>query len=159
MHSRLPLKILFALALALQFPSQASACRLGVDQQLFEESPPADALPGAQIIRVRFSNARPAIDRWPRHVASPDGHTLGYTLIGVARHLDPGTSDDQVFPVYAFVTSCSFFFSRSFGEVHTVVDRDYYLIGRFAADPQGRRFFAGGRRSHHGRDLYGGFHF
>lgn len=159
MHSRLPLKALFALALALQLPSQASACRVGVDQQLFEDSPPADALPGAQIIRVRFSNARPAIDGWPRHVASPHGGAFSYTLIGVARRLAAGTAGDEVFPVYALVTSCSFFWSMNFGEVRTVIDGDYYLIGRFASDATGERFYAGGRRSAHGRDLHGGFHF
>ena len=159
MQSRLPLKTLFALALLLKLPSQAAACRLGVDQQLFEQSPPADALPDTQIIRVRFSNAHRAIDGWPRLVASPYGGTLGYTLIGVARRLAPGTPSDEAFPVYAFVTSCSFFWSMTFGEVRTVIDGDYYLIGRFASDPGGQRFYAGGRRSHHGRDLYGGFHF
>jgi hypothetical protein len=46
-----------------------------------------------------------------------------------------------------------------FGEVHAVTEGDYYLIGTFSPDPQGKRFFAGGRRTHGGKDLYGGFHF
>jgi hypothetical protein len=157
-HSRLPLKTLLALALALQVPSQAFACRIGVDQQLFEEPPPADALPGAQIIRVRFSNAHPAVARFVGHVASPDGGQLSYTLIGVAWRLDGEAAGAKPFPVYAFVTSCSFFWSMSFGEVRTAVDGDYYLIGRVASDAGGQRFYAGGRRSAHGNDLHGGFH-
>jgi len=159
MNSRLPLKTLVALALALQIPSQASACRIGWDQHLFEESPPANALVGAQIIRVRFSNARPPIDRWPRHVANPNGSTLSYTLIGVARRLDERDPSAKSFPVYAFVTSCSGFWSMNFGEVRTIVEGDYYLVGRFASDQRDQRFYAGGRRMHGGGDLYEGWHF
>lgn len=158
MHTRLPLKTLLALALALQIPSQAFACRIGVDQQLFEEPPPAGALPGAQIIRVRFSNARPTIAGLARQVANPDGGQLPYTLIGVATRLDGETAGAKTFPVYAFVTSCSFFSSMNFGEARTVVDGVYYLIGRFASDSRGQRFYAGGRRTAHGKDSYGGFH-
>nr|WP_295371609.1 hypothetical protein [uncultured Sphingosinicella sp.] len=153
------MKTLLALALALQIPSQAFACRIGVDQQLFEQPPPTDALPGAQIIRVRFTNARPDIKGLARHVESPDGSQLSYTLIGVAQRIDEDVAGAKPFPVYAFVTSCSFFWSMSFGEVSRVVDGDYYLIGRFTSDARGQRFHAGGRRTTHGEDLYGGFHF
>lgn len=159
MNSCLSLKTLLAFALALQIPSQASACRIGWDQHLFEDSPPVGALAGAQIIRVRFSNSRPALDRWPRWAANPDGSTLSYALIGVARRLDEGASGAEPFPVYAFVTSCSGFWAMNFGEVRTVVEGDYYLIGRFAPDESGHRFYAGGRRVHGGQDLYGGWHF
>jgi hypothetical protein len=160
MKRRLPLKMIsLALALALQIPSQALACRVGVDQQLFEKPPPADALPGAEIIRVRFTNAHAAIGGWPRHVASPDGGGLDYTLIGVARRLDAQASGTKTFPVYAVVTSCSFFWSMSFGEARTVIDGDLCLIGRFASGQRMEHFYAGGRRTHGGRGVYGGFHF
>ena len=126
-HNRLSLKILLALALGLQTSSQAFACRIGVDQQLFEERPAADALPGAQIIHVQFSNARPAMEGWARHVADPNGGQLTYTLIGVARSLGGEAADAKPFPIYALVTSCSFFWSATLGEVRTAVDGDYYL--------------------------------
>lgn len=159
MHSRFSLKILLALALGFQIPSQALACRLGVDQHLFEERPAADALPGAQIVRVHFSNSSPSIEGWARHVVSPDGSQLTYTLIGVARPLGRAAASTEAFPIYAFVTSCSPFWSMTFGEVRTVIDGDYFLVGRFASDNRGRRFYAGGRRSAHGKIIYGGFHF
>lgn len=158
-HSRLPLKTFLALTLALPIPSQAFACRVGVDQQLFEEAPPEDALPGAQVIRVRFTNARPAIEGWKRHADNPGGGPLSYTLIGVARRLDGEVAGTKPFPVYAVVTSCSFFWPMNFGEARTIVDGDYYLIGRFADETRGQRFYAGGRRTAHGEDLYGGSHF
>ena len=161
MNSRFSPKILpaLALALALQIPSQASACRVGWDQHLFEKSPPAGALAGARILRVRFSNARPAVDKWPQWAASPDGGPLGYSLIGVARRLDRKASGAEPFPVYAFVTSCSGFWAAGRGDPRKVVEGVYYLIGRFASGGPGRRFLAGGRRMHGGGDLYGGWHF
>ena len=163
MNSRLMLKTPIALActlgLALLVPSPASACRIGWDQQLFPERPPTNALRGARAIRVHFSNARPGIDRWPRHVANPHGGPFTYTLIGVARRLDDGRPTGDSFPVYAVVTSCSGFFSMNFGEVRTVVEGDYWLIGRFSSGERDRHFYAGGRRMAHGRDIYEGSHF
>jgi len=148
MNRRTSLKALFTIALALQIPSPASACRHGWDQHLLEESPPPDVLPGAQVIRVNFSNARPALDRWPRSTASLDGSPFDYWLIGVAQIIGEGAARQDYFPVYAFVTSCSGFSGIVFGEVRTVVEGEYYLIGRFAADESGRRFHAG--RVHRG---------
>lgn len=160
MKRRFAFKMIFLpLALTFQIPSQAFACRIGVDQQLFDKPPPANALPGATIIRVHFTNAHAAIGGWPRHVANPDGGELTYTLVGVARRLDPQTSGTKTFPVYAFLTSCSVFWSMAFGEVHTVVDGDFYVIGRFVSGEGMEQFYAGGRRTHGGRDIHGGFHF
>ena len=71
MNRRTSLKALFTIALALQFPSQASACRIGWDQHLFEEPPAPDVLPGAQIIRTTRSGhaslrTSSSTDRLPR---------------------------------------------------------------------------------------------
>ena len=161
MSSRLPVKTLLAPApaLAFHFPSEALACRIGVDQQLFEESPPMDALPGAQIIHVRFSNAREAIGGLPPQVPDPYGGGLGYTLIGVAQPVDEKSGAAKQFPVYAFVTSCSFFHAMTFAEGRTAIQGDYYLIGRFAPDVGDKRFYAGGRRSSGGENMHDGFHF
>jgi hypothetical protein len=71
MDKRTLLKTLLAIGLALQIPSKASACRVGWDQHLFEESPAANVLPSAQIIYVHFSNASPGLDSWPGSAADP----------------------------------------------------------------------------------------
>ena len=153
------LKALLALALALQFPSQALACRVGWDQHLFEQAPPADVLAGAEVIRVRFSNASPATDKWPTYAADPYGEQLGYTLIGIARRLDGADSAAEPFPVFAFVTSCSRFWAMSEQKVRTTVEGDYYLVGRFDPKPGVRAFYAGGRRMDGRAGIYGGWHF
>jgi len=161
MNHRLSRKavLALALALALQMPSLASACRIGWDQHLFKEPPPASALPGAQAIRVRFSNVDPAMKRWPTGAANPDGTASAYRLIGIARRLHQGRSGAESFPVYAIVTSCSAFHSMTFGKVSHVVEGEYYLIGRFASAGGGGGFHAGGRRMYGGGDLHGGWLF
>ena len=159
MRTHVFIKPILLIMLALQLPADALACRIGHDQHLFEESPPAHALAGAQIVRVRFSNARPAIEGWPRYEADPRGGSLSYTLIGVARRLSEGQPAGDLFPVYALVTSCSYFWSMHFDGPRDLVEGDFYLIGRFASDAPGAGFYAGGRRVHHGRDVFGGWHF
>lgn len=159
MNRRTSLGALVTFALALQIPSQASACRIGWDQHLLEESPPPDVLPGAQVIRVSFSNARPALVRWPRSTAGLDGSPFDYWLIGVARIIGESAARQDTFPVYAFVTSCSGFRGMVFGEVRTVVEGEYYLIGRFVSDERGRRFHAGGVRVQNGGISNGQWHF
>jgi hypothetical protein len=158
MNKRTPLKALLTIGLALHIPSQAAACRIGWDQHLFEDSPAPDVLLGAQIIRVQFSNARPALQNWQGSAADPDaGYTLPYTLIGAARIFRGGVARGRPFPVYAFVTSCSGFHGmQSGGEPRHVVAGEYYLIGRF----RGPRFYAGGVRvDSGGKPIYQGWHF
>ena len=157
--NRTSLTALAAAALALMIPTQALACRVGGDWNLFEERPAANVLPGAEIIRVRFSTAAPLLDRWPRFAANPDGSQLNHTLIGKAGLIRGNGPHGETFPVYAFVTSCSPFHSMTLGRVRHAIDADYYLVGRFVANASGRRFHAAGRRMHGGQDIYGGWHF
>lgn len=152
------LKPLLAAALVALLPTPAAACRVGWDQHLFEERPaPPDRLTGAQVIRVRFSNARPGIDPFPRMRPNPAGNDLTHTLIGLAHRIDE-RGDARPFPVYAMVTSCSGFWSMTFGEVREVVNADVWLVGRFVEDADGRRFHAAGRRMSGGGEIYGGWH-
>jgi hypothetical protein len=161
MGRRTALKAFIAMGAAFQFPSQASACRVGWDQNLFEASPAPDVLPGAQIIRVYFSNAGPDRDIWPASVANPNpDYNLPYTLIGVARIIRDGVERSPPFPVYAWVTSCSPFFGTQAGGVPAhVVEGEYYLIGRFRSGANGRLFYAGGLRRDLGGPIYQGWHF
>jgi hypothetical protein len=159
MNRRTSLRASLTIALAFQLPSQASACRVGWDQNLFEQSPASDVLPGAQIIRVHFSNMGSALGKWPKMAPNPDGQALGYSLIGTAQPLEDGRAQEKPFPVYAIVTSCSGFFGRMDGDKHEVVDGEYYLIGRFRSDGDGRRFLAGGVRTNGNEPIYEGWHF
>lgn len=108
MVRRMSVKAFLAIGLALQIPSQASACRVGWDQHLFAVHPKPKGLVGAQIIHVEFSTARPLLQKWPKSASGPDGQ-IDYTLIGVARLLIEAGAGEQHFPVYGFVTSCSGF--------------------------------------------------
>ena len=96
------LKTVLAVALALQIPSYASACRIGWDQHIFEQSPAPNVLPGAQIIRVHFSNARPGIDRWSGSISNYDGGSFDSTLIGVARIIGAGSRRRRAIPGLRF---------------------------------------------------------
>jgi hypothetical protein len=128
-------------------PSVASACRIGGDAILFEEAPPADVLQGAETIRVHFTNVGPEVERWQRRAphANERSDVLDSTLIGVAQVLDGNRSADGLFPVYATVTSCTHgFWSMAFGKANPVWNGEYFLIGRFVSDTNGRRFQAGG---------------
>jgi hypothetical protein len=159
MTRRASLKALAAFALALQLPAPAAACRVGWDQHLFQEAPSPSRLTDVETVRVHFSNARPGIDPFPRLADNPDGSVLTHTLIGLARRIDGGAGGSAPFPVYAMVTSCSGFWSMTFGEVRTVVEGEHYLVGRFVTDGTGRRFHAAGRRMSGGGEIYGGWHY
>ena len=159
MNRRTLLQAIFGIALAVQLPSQASACRVGWDQHLFEQPPPSNVMRGAKIIRVHFSNAKSALSGLPRSVANPDGQALGYSLIGMARLVGDGDAGKEPFPVYAIVTSCSGFWAVENGDARKVVDGEYYLIGRFQADGGKQRFHAGGVRTSGTGPIYAGWHF
>ena len=136
--------------LASLIPSEASACRIGGDWNLFKEAPSRDVLPGAQIIHVQFSNTASAIQKWPKWINSPDpSNPFDYWLIGVARIIDDSSERDDLIPVYAFVTSCSPFHGMTFGEAGDIDDEEFYLIGRLASGSKGLSFLAGG--NHNGR--------
>ena len=137
------------IALAISVPSQAVACRVGHDIQLFVERPPKDALPGAEIIRVHFSNAQPRRDDWPKD----DGQFLGKRYVGVARLIDSQPTNNEACPVYAFVSSCRVFWGSAVSNSDRNIEGSYYLIGRFHTDGGARRFYAGGLRSHSGRPI------
>lgn len=146
--------IFVAFALAISIPSQAIACRLGGDIQLFEERPADDALPGAQIIQVRFSNAQPRKEHWP----PDDGNVLGKRYVGSAQLVENEVTNTDPFPVYAFVSSCSVFWGSTENGRGQIIEGDYYIIGRFHYENGERRFYAGGLRYHRG-PIYEGWHF
>ena len=87
--------------------------------------------------------------KWPHRTANPNGSLLDYHLIGGARLLNKGSAEEETFPVYAVVTSCSAFWLTLFGQAGPSVEGDHYLIGRFYRDGTGTRFLAGG--NHNGR--------
>lgn len=147
--------VVVAFASAISTPSQAIACRVGWDQQLFVERPSADALPGAEIIQVRFNNAQPRKDHWP----TDDGNVLGKNYVGSAQLVENEATNPDPFPVYAFVSSCSVFWGSTENGRGTIIEGEYYLIGRFHYENGERRFYAGGFRNHGGAPIYQGWHF
>ena len=160
MDRRTSVKALFALALALQIPSQAFACRIGWDQHLFINPPKPEGLSDAQIIHVEFSTARLLPANWPKSASGADGQTLDYTLIGVGRLLVEGVAEERPFPIYAIVTSCSGFWGMSSDSARPVVDGNYYLVGQFQSNGSSRHFRAGGVRGNSsGKPIYQGWHY
>lgn len=146
MRGRLVLNLLLAIGLASHAPAPAFACRSAVgDRSLFEERPEPEGLDGAEIVRVRFTNAPAAVAGLPRQSAAPGGDVLAYSLVGIARPIGPRGTRAAAYPVYAVVTSCSTFFTMATGGAgYPVIDGDYYLVGRLVSDDRGRRFLAGG---------------
>jgi hypothetical protein len=146
--------VFIAFALAISTPSQAIACRVGGDKQLFVERPSADALPGAEIIQVRFSNVQPRKDHWP----TDDGNIFGKSYVGAAQLVENEVTNTDPFPVYAFVSSCSVFWGSTGNGRGKIIEGEYYLIGRFHYENGERRFYAGGFRYHGGGPIYEGWH-
>lgn len=147
MRPRTSIRAALAVALALLAPAQASACRTEGVRNLFAERPAPEGLAGAQVVRVRFTNAAAALEGVPRHSADVGGDILAFSLVGVARPLGPRGARGEAFPVYAIVTTCSpFFVMATGGAGYSAIDGDYYLVGRFVEDGRGRRFLAAGNR-------------
>ena len=159
MHPYRLIQTFFVIASACLISSQASACRVGGVQQLFLERPSSEVPPGTEVIRVRFSNSHPPDDRWPVYVSSPESDPSGISYVGVAQIIGEESTETEAFPVYAAVTSCSEFWARPAGDQRSLIEGDYYLIGRFNFEGRDRRFYAGGLRSHHGEPIYAGWHF
>lgn len=128
-----------ASAVAISTPFQASACAGADFTHLFEERPAADVLPGAEIIRVRFSNVQPRQNHWPIDDGNHDGGLLRKVYVGSAHLVGDQTTDADVFPVYATANSCTRFFNR-----RRIIEGEYFLIGRFQYENGARRFYAGG---------------
>lgn len=119
----------FAIGLAMQAPTIASACQIGERKILFIAAPSPDIFPGAEIIRVHFTNVGAMVDQWRRR-APKSNYGI---LIGVARILNGKHSGRSgYFPVYATITSCTpSFMSMVSGDASPVWNGTYYIAGRF----------------------------
>lgn len=122
-------------ALAMCAAAPAHACRVGGDQLLFIEAPAPEGLSDFQVVRIHFTNTGPDFEAM-KGLATPGPF---HSLIGLAR-LDDRAEDIQ-FPVFALVTSCTHEFA---GKTPQEFDGEYYLVGQFGENENGRYFLAGG---------------